>query len=85
MRDKSGLSFVDVLIIIAIILLLASLAIPRFRKPVDYADEEETVEKPAALTNATATVTNLAPDAAEEKPDAVVVKPDAPVEKMDKP
>lgn len=41
MGNKSGLSFVDVLIIIAIMLLLAALAIPRFIKVPDYGDEED--------------------------------------------
>lgn len=41
MRDRSGLSFLDVLIILAIVLLLAALAVPRFIKPTDYGSEED--------------------------------------------
>ena len=58
----------------------------------DYADEEETIEKPAALTNATLAVTNVAPDAVEEQPDVSTPKGDAgstnaeaPAQKMDTP
>jgi len=51
MRAKSGLSFVDVLIIIAIVLLLAALAVPRFVKAPDYGTEEE---ENAGATNAPA-------------------------------
>ena len=51
MRSKAGLSFVDVLIIIAIVLLLAALAIPRFIKAPDYGDEADETQ-PAADTNA---------------------------------
>jgi hypothetical protein len=41
MNSKSGLSFADVLIILAIILLLAALALPRFIKVPDYGNEED--------------------------------------------
>jgi hypothetical protein len=53
MSNRNGLSFVDVLIIIAIVLLLASLAIPHFRKPADFGDEADV----------TTAVTNTADDA----------------------
>lgn len=49
MNRRSGLSFVDVLIILAIVLLLAALAVPRFVKVPDYGDEAEDVD--VALTN----------------------------------
>jgi Tfp pilus assembly protein FimT len=49
MRSRSGLSFVDVLIILAIALLLAALAIPRFVQVPDYGNEED---DDSALTNA---------------------------------
>jgi hypothetical protein len=74
MRSKSGLSFVDVLIILAIILLLAALAIPRFIKAPDYGTEEDEAQAPTpAVTNAPEpdagpAGTNAAPEtAAEEK------------------
>ncbi len=59
MRNKSGLSFVDVLIILAIILLLAALAIPRFVKVPDYGNEaddstDDTNAVSSATTNAAA-------------------------------
>ena len=57
MHSKSGLTFADYLIIIAIVLLLASLAIPRFRKPEDHGPDEN------ATTSTVTNVTN-APDAA---------------------
>lgn len=41
MTSKSGLTFADVLIILAIILLLAALALPRFIKVPDYGNEED--------------------------------------------
>lgn len=41
MTSKSGWSFADVLIILAIILLLAALALPRFIKVPDYGSEED--------------------------------------------
>ena len=50
MNSRSGLTFADVLILVAIVLLLAALAIPKFVKAPDYGNEEdETV--PEATTN----------------------------------
>lgn len=40
MRGKDGLSFADVLIIVALVLLVAALAIPFFRRTSDLSDEE---------------------------------------------
>jgi len=66
MNNRSGLSFADVLILVAIVLLLAALAIPKFVKATDYGNEEDEVvtenagqanastnqpESPAAATN----------------------------------
>lgn len=59
MRSNSGLSFVDVLIILAIILLLAALAIPRFVKVPDYGDEEDVYTPETTNAVAEATATNL--------------------------
>jgi Tfp pilus assembly protein FimT len=59
MNRKSGLSFVDVLIIIAIVLLLASLAIPHFRKPEDFGDEEDMADDTNTVQDAY--VTGVAP------------------------
>jgi hypothetical protein len=53
MRSRSGLSFVDVLIILAIVLLLAALAVPRFIKVPDYGNEEDV--EPVETTNQTTT------------------------------
>lgn len=63
MNDRSGLSFADVLILVAIVLLLAALAIPKFVKAPDYGNEEdetgvETVTNSTAPSDATA---DLAP------------------------
>ncbi len=49
MHNRSGLTFADVLILIAIVLLLAALAIPRFIKVPDYGNEED--ETAPAVTN----------------------------------
>jgi Tfp pilus assembly protein FimT len=49
MRNKNGLTFADVLILLAIVLLLAALAVPRFIKVPDYGNEQD--EAPAASTN----------------------------------
>lgn len=48
MHNRSGLTFADVLILLAIVLLLAALAIPRFIKVPDYGNEEDDT---AAVTN----------------------------------
>lgn len=40
MRGKDGLTFADVLILIALVLLVAALAIPFFRHSSDLSDEE---------------------------------------------
>lgn len=53
MNNRSGLSFADVLILVAIVLLLAALAIPKFVKATDYGNEEdEVVAEATALDNA---------------------------------
>jgi hypothetical protein len=62
MTTKSGFSFADVLIILAIILLLTALALPRFIKVPDYGGEEDVFSSTdktnrvagAAATNAVA-------------------------------
>lgn len=41
--SKQGMSFADFLIIVAIVLLLAALAVPRFVKAPDYGDEQDEV------------------------------------------
>lgn len=60
MSRRDGISFVDVLIILAIVLLLAALAAPRFIKVPDYGNEEdvglvETTNQTAAATGSTNT------------------------------
>lgn len=56
MSNRRGLSFADVLIILAIVLLLAALAVPKFIKAPDFGNEEDDIS-----TNETkvATATNL--------------------------
>lgn len=49
MNNRSGLSFADVLILVALVLLLAALAIPKFVKAPDYGNEED--EAVAEATN----------------------------------
>jgi len=41
MNSRSGLSFADVLIILAVVLLLAALAVPKFIKTPDFGNEED--------------------------------------------
>jgi Tfp pilus assembly protein FimT len=60
MNRRSGLSFVDVLIILAIALLLAALAIPRFIQVPDYGNEEDTDVDTVTNTTADAASTNAA-------------------------
>lgn len=43
MNNRSGLTFADVLILLAIALLLAALAIPKFVKVTDFGTEEDEV------------------------------------------
>jgi len=43
MNNRSGLSFADVLILLAIVLLLAALAVPKFVKATDYGNEEDEI------------------------------------------
>lgn len=63
MHSRSGLSFVDVLIILAIVLLLAALAIPRFIQVPDYGNEEDDIATDAATQTVTkAASTNAAAD-----------------------
>jgi hypothetical protein len=52
MNKRSGLTFADVLILVALVLLLAALAVPRFVKAPDYGNEED--ETIAETTNTTA-------------------------------
>jgi hypothetical protein len=44
MNTRSGLTFADVLILVAIVLLLAALAVPRFIKVPDYGNEKDDTE-----------------------------------------
>ena len=49
MNSRSGLSFADVLIMVAVVMLLAALAIPKFVEAPDYGNEEDDA---ADVTNA---------------------------------
>ncbi|MEI7879938.1 MAG: hypothetical protein WCI95_03585 [bacterium] len=53
MNSRSGLTFADVLIILAVVLLLAALAVPRFIKAPDFGNEEDEI-----LTNETTAATS---------------------------
>lgn len=63
MNNRSGLTFADVLILIALVLLLAALAIPRFVKAPDYGNEQDEVvtETTNQAATAEAPATNTAP------------------------
>jgi len=51
MNKRSGLTFADVLILVALVLLLAALAVPRLVKAPDYGNEEgETVAEAVTST-----------------------------------
>lgn len=63
MTRRAGISFVDVMIILGIVLLLAALAVPRFINVPDYGNEEDDVPTRAAETNATSAATNDATEA----------------------
>ena len=65
MRNKRGLSFVDVLIILAIIFLLGALAVPRFVKVPDYGNEQDDA---ADETNQVVSATTNAPTATGATP-----------------
>ena len=75
MNNRSGLSFADVLILLAIVLLLAALAIPKFVKATDYGNEEdevitETQARDAgtgSTNNATPSPTNTEHEAQESR------------------
>ena len=64
MNNRSGLTFADVLILVAIVLLLAALAVPKFVKAPDFGNEEDeavaetTTNTPAADDADTTTATN---------------------------
>jgi type II secretory pathway pseudopilin PulG len=58
MNTRSGLSFADVLILLAIVLLLAALAIPKFVKATDYGNEEDEVATETAANAADTGSTN---------------------------
>jgi competence protein ComGC len=67
MNRRSGLSFVDILIILAIVLLLAALAVPRFVKVPDYGDEAE---------DADVATTNMPPEAATDTTGSAAPRPE---------
>lgn len=79
MNKRSGLTFADVLILIALVLLLAALAVPRFVKAPDYGNEEdETVsEKTNTATQAESPDIKTASEVTSESdaPKGAPVKP----------
>ncbi len=58
MNNRSGLSFADVLIIVAVVLLLAALAVPKFIKAPDFGNEQDDVTTNDTQAASTATSTN---------------------------
>lgn len=58
MNSRSGLSFADVLIILAVVLLLAALAVPKFIKAPDYGNEEDAISTNETAAAATTDATN---------------------------
>lgn len=58
MNTRSGLTFADVLILLAIVLLLAALAIPKFVKATDYGNEEDEVVTETSQESAGTGTTN---------------------------
>lgn len=56
--SKQGMSFADFLIIVAIVLLLAALAVPRFIKAPDYGDEQDDVAPESTNSVSTGEATN---------------------------
>lgn len=62
--NSRGLTFADVLILLAIVLLLAALAIPKFVKATDYGNEEDEV----ASESQTAPASPADPGAATDAP-----------------
>jgi len=58
MNSRQGISFADVLILLAIVLLLAALAIPKFVKATDYGNEEDDVSAESAARDTDAGSTN---------------------------
>ncbi|MEI6514934.1 MAG: hypothetical protein WCO77_03060 [bacterium] len=60
MTNRSGLTFADVLILVAIVLLLAALAIPKFVEPQDYGNEED---ETAEVTNTNAAASSATGEA----------------------
>lgn len=57
MNNRSGLTFADVLILVALVLLLAALAIPRFVKAPDYGNEQDDLAADATNQAVTAEAT----------------------------
>ena len=79
MNKRSGLTFADVLILVALVLLLAALAVPRFVKAPDYGNEEdETVSEStntAAQTESPDIKTAPEGDSESDTPKRTPVKP----------
>lgn len=65
MNSRSGLSFADVLIILAVVLLLAALAVPKFIKAPDYGDEADDISTNETAAAATTNLTGQTPKVPE--------------------
>ena len=59
MTHRSGLSFADVLIILAVVLLLAALAVPKFIKAPDFGAEEDELATNTMTTASHSDFTNV--------------------------
>ena len=68
MNKRSGLTFADVLILVALVLLLAALAVPRFVKAPDYGNEEDetATETTNTVTQAGSPDVKTAPEVSSE-------------------
>ena len=79
MNKRSGLTFADVLILVALVLLLAALAVPRFVKAPDYGNEEDEMvsEKTNTATQTESTDIKTEPEVTSETdaPKSTPVKP----------
>lgn len=68
MDSRRGLSFADVLIIIAVVLLLAALAVPKFIKAPDFGNEEDDFGTNDTSTASATELTNRTRDVASPLP-----------------
>ncbi len=78
MNSRSGLSFADVLIILAIGLLLAALAVPKFIKAPDFGTEEDDLLTNNTNDTSDVDMTNRIDQAASRREARATLAPVAP-------